>query len=599
MGEAHRGGKLLEESTSVARAFRELTTRVWPFVAPQRGRIVVGTLCILVSLSLSLIYPQIIRIIIDQGIEASDAAQIQNWSYLLLAVLFLDLPANYFRAYLFDGAARRTSLAVASAVQTNLLKQEIGFFDEENTAELSARTLGDSQQIGQLFSLVIPDGIRFGLLALCAVPLMIYTTPILSIVVIGVVPLLALMTSLLGRFLQVRQSTETRQNALLGAVNLETLKAIRTIRAFSREDIEHTRLDENIGQTVRVGDFRARAYAMLEALGAFSAEAGIVIGIWLGGSLIVSGRITSGELVTFIIYAGLVVRSFRNISVVSGQIMRIHGATNRLFQLLQRSPLRPESGVLCPEIAQGDIELRDIFFNYPSRPEVPILQGLNLHIPAGEFLAVAGPSGMGKSTIGNLIIRFYDPNQGEVLFDGHNLRELDTGWLRRQVVFVQQDPSIFSRSIDENVRFGSEEADAESVQTALTHVNAHEFIDRQEKGIQTELGDHGVTLSGGQRQRLAIARALLRRPRVLILDEATSALDSETESWIKSALKQLDYKPTVIMVAHRLSTIVDADRVILIQDGVVKASGTHDELVAQSEDYKSLFSSQFVDAGPS
>ncbi|MDG2051346.1 MAG: ABC transporter transmembrane domain-containing protein [Myxococcota bacterium] len=586
---------MLEESTSVARAFRELTARVWPFMAPQRGRILVATLCILVSLSLSLIYPQIIRIIIDQGIEVSDASLIQNWSYLLLAVLFLDLPANYFRAYLFDGAARRTSLRITSAVQTNLLKQEIGFFDEENTAELNARALGDSQQIGQLFSLVIPDGIRFGLLAICAVPLMVYTTPILSIVVIAVVPLLALMTSFLGRFLQVRQSKEARQNAFLGAVNLETLKAIRTIRAFSREDVEHARLDRKIDQVILTGDFRARASAMLEALGAFSAEAGIVIGIWLGGSLIVSGRLTSGELVTFIIYAGLVVRSFRNLSVVSGEIMRIHGATDRLFELLRRSPLRPESGVLCPSAAHGEIEMRDICFNYPSRPDVPILRGLNLRIPPGEFLAVAGPSGMGKSTIGNLIVRFYDPDQGEVLFDGHNLRELDTQWLRKQVVLVQQDPSIFSRSIEDNVLFGSEGAEVESVHTALKNVNAHEFIERQVEGIQTVLGDHGVTLSGGQRQRLAIARALLRRPRVLILDEATSALDSENESWIKAALKELDYKPTVIMVAHRLSTIVDADRVILIQDGVVKASGTHSELVDHSQDYRNLFSSQFVE----
>ncbi len=191
--------------------------------------------------------------------------------------------------------------------------------------------------------------------------------------------------------------------------------------------------------------------------------------------------------------------------------------------------------------------------------------------------------------------RFYDPDQGEVLFDGHNLRELDTQWLRKQVVLVQQDPSIFSRSIEDNVLFGSEGAEVESVHTALKNVNAHEFIERQVEGIQTVLGDHGVTLSGGQRQRLAIARALLRRPRVLILDEATSALDSENESWIKAALKELDYKPTVIMVAHRLSTIVDADRVILIQDGVVKASGTHSELVDHSQDYRNLFSSQFVE----
>ena len=275
--------------------------------------------------------------------------------------------------------------------------------------------------------------------------------------------------------------------------------------------------------------------------------------------------------------------------------MRIHGGTARLFSLLSRKPSRPQSGPLRPDTVHGEIQLKDVYFNYPSRPEVPVLQGLNLTIPPGEFLAVVGPSGMGKSTIGNLIIRFYDPNDGSVLFDGHDLHELDTQWLRQHVILVQQDPSVFSRSIQENILFGSEDADPSALKRSLEAVNANEFIDRQSEGLQTMIGDHGATLSGGQRQRLAIARALLRRPRVLILDEATSALDSETENWIKSALKDLDYRPTIIIVAHRLSTIVDADRVVLIQDGVVAASGTHQDLVDSSEDYRNLFSSQFVE----
>ena len=584
-----------EESIPGWRAFRELIQRVWPYIRPQLGRVFVGTGCILVSLFLSLLYPQIIRVIIDEGIEASNASRIQNWSYFMLAVLILDFPANYFRVYVFDGGARRASFMLASDVQSNLLRQEIGFFDQENVAELNARTLGDSAQISHLLKTVIPDAIRFGLLAICAVPLMIYATPLLSLVVMAVVPLLAFMTSLLGRFLQTRQGSEARETARLNAGNLETLRGIRTIRAFNRESVEHDRLNTSIGQTVAAGDFRARALAMLEAVGAFSAEAGIVTGIWLGGTLIVAGQITAGELVSFIIYAGLVVRSFRALSVVSGEVMRIHGGTARLFSLLSRRPSRPQSGPLRPDTVHGEIQLKNVYFNYPSRPEVPVLQGLNLTIPPGEFLAVVGPSGMGKSTIGNLIIRFYDPNDGSVLFDGHDLHELDTQWLRQHVILVQQDPSVFSRSIQENILFGSEDADPSALKRSLEAVNANEFIDRQSEGLQTMIGDHGATLSGGQRQRLAIARALLRRPRVLILDEATSALDSETENWIKSSLKDLDYKPTIIIVAHRLSTIVDADRVVLIQGGVVAASGTHQDLVDSSEDYRNLFSSQFVE----
>ena len=588
--------KLPEESIPGWRAFSELIQRVWPYIRPQLRRVFLGTACIVVSLFLSLLYPQIIRVIIDEGIEASNASRIQNWSYFMLAVLILDFPANYFRVYVFDGGARRASFMLASDVQSNLLRQEIGFFDQENVAELNARILGDSAQISHLLKTVIPDAIRFGLLAICAVPLMIYATPLLSLVVMAVVPFLAFMTSLLGRFLQTRQGSEAREAARLSAGSLETLRGIRTIRAFNREGVEHDRLNASIDQTVAAGDFRARALAMLEAVGAFSAEAGIVTGIWLGGTLIVGGQISAGELVSFIIYAGLVVRSFRALSVVSGEVMRIHGGTARLFSLLSRRPSRPQSGPLCPDTVHGEIQLKDVYFNYPSRPEVPVLQGLNLTICPGEFLAVVGPSGMGKSTIGNLIIRFYDPNEGSVLFDGHDLHELDTQWLRQHVILVQQDPSVFSRSIKENVLFGSEDADPSALKRSLKAVNANEFIDRQSDGIQTMIGDHGTTLSGGQRQRLAIARALLRRPRILILDEATSALDSETENWIKSELKNLDYKPTIIIVAHRLSTIVDADRVVLVQDGIVAASGTHQDLVDSSEDYRNLFSSQFVDA---
>ncbi len=310
--------------------------------------------------------------------------------------------------------------------------------------------------------------------------------------------------------------------------------------------------------------------------------------------LIVAGSLSTGELISFIFYAGLVVRSFKRLSSLGAAVMSAQGATELIYELLERENQMFQGSNLRPAKPQGRIRLQDVRFSYPTRPDVAILKGIDLNIESGQLVAVVGPSGMGKSTVGKLMVRFYDPNQGRVLFDDVDVREFDPAWLRSQVVLVAQESTPLSRTILENVHFGSEDSTASEVSEALQAAQASEFVDSQPEGLETLVGDRGANFSGRQRQRIALARALLHRPRVLILDESTSALDAETEVRIKDSLRKLSYHPSIIIVAHRLSTVVDADRVVMIDDGRVVADGTHDSLVESSQAYRKLVESQLV-----
>jgi ATP-binding cassette subfamily B protein len=318
-----------------------------------------------------------------------------------------------------------------------------------------------------------------------------------------------------------------------------------------------------------------------------------VLGIWLGGAFVIRGSLSPGELISFIFYAGLVIRSFRQTARFFAELMRSVGSTERIFEIMAREPdLRPGERDL--ERVEGRIDFESVEFSYPTRPDVPVLRGVDLAIRAGEFIAIVGSSGSGKSTLGSLIVRFYDPTEGRILIDGVDVRELGPACLRRHVTLVSQDSSLFARTIDENVRYGTEDASAEEVDEALRLSRASEFVDKLPKGLQTPVGDRGVVFSGGQRQRLAIARALLRKPRILILDEATSAIDSESEEFIKDGLRKLSDHPTIIIVAHRLSTVVDVDRVVVVEDGRVVAVGPHRELLETSSTYRDLVETQLI-----
>jgi ABC-type multidrug transport system fused ATPase/permease subunit len=574
-------------------ALKTQTRRLWPMLRDQRSWFLLGALAVLLSIGLTLVYPQVIRIIIDEGIQQRDMARVNELAMLMLGILAVQGPASYLRIYFFDVGARRIGMRVQERLHRVVMDQEIAFFDKESVGALNARLSGDTGQLTQLVSIWIPEGLRFLLVGLFAIGLMLHTSPMLSLLVFLVAPPIAYGTVTLGRKIHRRAAVVQDESARAQASALEGFSSIRTVRAYDREDLEAKRYSGALQRLFRAGNRHVKASAMLEGITTLAGEAAVVLGIWAGGAFVVRGSLSAGELISFIFYAGLVVRSFRAMARFFAELMRSVGATERIFELMARDPeLTP--GTLHPEDIDGRIEFSDVEFSYPTRPDVRVLRGVNLEIEAGEFTAIVGASGSGKSTLGCLIARFYDASEGHVRLDGIDVREFEPRWLRDHVTLVSQDSSLFARSIDENLRYGSEDASHEDVEEAIRAANASSFIADLPEGRDTEVGDRGAVFSGGQRQRIALARALLRRPRVLILDEATAAIDSEGEKFIKEELRKLDYKPTVIIVAHRLSTVVDVDRVVVFKDGQVSAFAPHKELIETSSDYRELVENQLI-----
>jgi ABC-type multidrug transport system fused ATPase/permease subunit len=581
-------------AVSITAAMRIQTQRLGPLLRAQRGWFLWGLLFVFLTIGLTLVYPQVIRIIIDEGIQQGNTDLINSWVLVLVAILIVEAPSVFLRTYFFDVGARKAAIQLQDRLLRCLLSQEIGFFDKENIGELNARLMGDTHQLSQLVAYWIPEGLRFLLYGVFGIAFMIYTSPLLTLLVLVVGPPVAVGTAVLGRKIQKRQAASAHASAAAASTVLESFMGIRTVRAYDQEATERRRFSEKLRTLFVAGNRQTKVSAVLEGVTTLASESGVVFAIWAGGTLVVTGVLTPGALISFIFYTGLVVRSCRNVSKFAAEVMRSYGATERIFELMARESRMPSEGGLRPECAEGRLQLENVSFRYPTRPDSEILSGVSLEVSPGEFLALVGASGSGKSTITNLAARLYDPNQGRLLLDGIDLRELDPRWLRTQVTLVSQDSSLFSRSIEENVRYGSEDASAEEIDEALRVSNALEFVERLPDGLGTHVGDRGVVLSGGQRQRLAIARAVLRRSRVLILDEATSALDSESEMLVKEALHKLPHRPTVIIVAHRLSTVVDADRVLVIERGRVVANGTHSELIRESSVYRDLVETQLV-----
>ncbi|MGZ5006257.1 MAG: ABC transporter ATP-binding protein, partial [Chthoniobacterales bacterium] len=338
---------------------------------------------------------------------------------------------------------------------------------------------------------------------------------------------------------------------------------------------------------------RISGHAAGNSLSLLAGEGSALLALWVGGLQILRGQLSAGALISFMLYAFIVAKGVRAGSEFWSEAIRTFGATAWVLELLARKPKLPSGGGEKLASVEGRIVLDDVHFVYAGRPEVSALDGVSLEIEAGTSVAFVGRSGSGKSTIVNLLLRFYDPTAGKILLDGHDVRELDAQWLRGQIGIVMQDPVLFSRSVRENIRYGHSDG-ADGITAAADLARASEFIERLPQRYETEIGERGVQISGGQRQRLAIARALLRKPRILILDEATSALDAESEAFVQEGLRGLEYRPTTLIIAHRLSTVVHVDRVVVIDHGRIIASGRHDELLQTSDFYRRLVETQLV-----
>lgn len=575
-----------------AQTFRRLAgllRREAPALAAATGLLVLGS-------ALALVYPQGIRAIVDGALAGRDPSRLARVAFLLAGLALVQGLAVAGRAILFSLAGERGVRRVREHLFRSLVSQEVAFFDEARTGDLVSRIGTDSASLQGLLSANLSMALRHGITALGALVLLFVTSPRLTALMLLVVPPVAIGSVFYGR--KVRALARRYQDALAEASHVaeESFSSIRTVRAYVAEGIEADRFGAAIGEAYQAA--RRRAFAAGTFMGGASAgvyaAAAAVLGY--GGLLVARGDLTAGALTAFLVYTLLVAMSLGALADLWAEVMRSLGAAEKVLALIDRVPAMPLSGGLRPERCRGEVRYEAVRFAYPGRAEVEVLQGVDLTVAAGEVVALVGPSGAGKTTLGALLCRLYDPVAGRVVLDGKDLRELDPGWLRSQMGVVPQEPVLFSASVEENVRYGRPGASAEEVVAACRGAHAHGFVSAFPEGYRTRVGERGLQLSGGQRQRIAIARAILKDPRILLLDEATSALDAESESLVREALSSLMRGRTTLVIAHRLSTVATADRVVVVDGGRVVEVGPHAELLRQAGLYRRLVEKQMLGA---
>jgi len=569
---------------------------------PEARLLGAGLVFLLIGSAASLIYPQGIRVVIDAAMgkapgwagDISKASLLQLVALAMAAIALVSALAMGLRFFLFMLAGERVITRVRRDLYRAILSQEIAFFDLERTGDLTSRLASDTTTLQSAVSANISWGLRNFIQLAGGVALLIYTSPRLTLVILAVVPIIAIGAVVYGR--RIRRLARKVQDAIAEgqAVAEESIAGVRTVRAFAAEEAEEARYGGAIARALALARSRIAASSVFMTATSFAGYASAALVFWYGGSLVARGQLSVGDLTSFLVYTLLVGFSLGAVADLWADFLRALGAAERVFELLDREPVMPTRGGLILDAVAGAVELDAVEFRYPSRPDTDVLSGLSLRIEPGEVVALVGPSGAGKSTIAALLLRFYDPASGVARLDGHDLRELDPGWLRRQIGLVAQEPLLFSTSIAENIRYGRPEAGREEVEAAARAANADGFIAGFPSGYDTLVGERGVLLSGGQKQRIAIARALLKDPRILILDEATSALDAQVEHLVVEALDRLMEGRTTLVIAHRLSTVRSADRVLVIDGGRVIETGRHDELVALDGLYRRLVERQFA-----
>ncbi len=539
-----------------------------------------------------------LRRLVDDGFASGNAALLDQAVFVLFGVTLVLAASSFARFYLVSWIGERVVADIRKEVFDHVITLPPSYFELTRTGEVISRLTTDTTVLQVVVDSTVSIAIRNALLLVGGTVLLIVTSPKLTGLVFLVVPLILLPILIYGR--RVRRLSRITQDRIadVGVYINESIGEIRTVQAFGHEPEDRKSFAGRVEETFRAAIARIRARALLTAAVIIFAFGAISVILWIGGHDVLSGRISGGELSAFVFYAVVVAGSISALSEVIGDLQRAAGATERLLELLTTRPeiAAPEQPRPLPQPARGAVTFRDVEFRYPARPEQAALDGFEAEIQPGEKVALVGPSGAGKSTVFQLLLRFYDPQEGAVLLDGVDLREADPAVLRAHIGLVPQEPVLFSASVFDNIRYGRPEASDAEVRAAAAAANALSFIDQLAEGFDTDLGERGVRLSGGQRQRIALARAVLRDPAVLLLDEATSALDAESERNVQQALDQLMANRTTLVIAHRLATVLKADRILVLDQGRIVESGRHAELVRRDGLYARLAALQFEDA---
>ena len=569
--------------------------RLTPFLARYKARVALALIALVVAAAATLIVPIAVRRVIDNGFSAANATLVNQYFAVMLLVVAVLAIGSAVRFYYVMWLGERIVADVRDALFSHLLNLSPGFYETQRTGEVVSRLTADTTQIKSAFSTTASIAMRNLVMLLGTIVMMFYTSPKLAGLSLLAIPLVVLPLVTYGR--KVRKLSRQAQDTLASSAAFaqERLSAVSTVQSNVQEEASRHSFAAATALAFGMAAKRTFARSLLTAAIIFVSLGAIVVLLWYGASEVMAGNLTGGTLSQFLIYAILAASSLGQLSEVWGEVQLAAGAAERISELLDEEPAiaAPASPLPLPVPPLGKVALEKVTFTYPTRPDTRALDAISFDVKPGETVAIVGPSGAGKTTIFALIQRFFDPQGGAVKVDGVDVRRVDPLKLRERIAVVPQETIIFAGSVLDNIRFGKPQAAPEDVMAAARAARVDEFAERLPKGYDTEVGERGVTLSGGQRQRIAIARAILRNAPVLLLDEATSALDAESEAFIQEAIDSLTANRTTLVIAHRLATVRNASRILVIENGRLVAEGTHAQLLNTSPLYARLSKLQF------
>ena len=569
-----------------------------PYVARYRSRAILALIALTIAAITTLVVPVAVRRMIDFGFTPKGIALINSYFSVMIAVVAVLAGASAARFYLVMTIGERIVADLRRDVFAHLISLSPAFFDSNRSGELISRLTADTTQIKSAVGASVSIALRNVMLFVGATAMMVITSPRLSGFVLLAIPVIVIPLVAFGRW--VRRLSRGAQDTLAEATAYasELIGAIRTVQAYTSERLANARFGGEVEQAYEAARHSTRARSVLTAIIIFIVFTSVVLILWVGSHDVLTGSITPGRLGQFVLYAAFAAAGLGQLSEVWGELSAASGASERLFEILRvKSAITaPASRRALPVPARGDVSFENVRFAYPTRPDAWAVDGVSLSVRAGEKVAIVGPSGAGKSTLFHLLLRFYDPAQGQIAIDGVPVRDADPREVRSRIALVPQDAVAFAATARENIRFGRPDATDAEVERAADLAHATEFIRRLPGGFEAQLGERGVTLSGGQRQRIAIARAILRDAPLLLLDEATSSLDAESETLVQTALEELMRHRTTLVIAHRLATVLSCDRILVMDQGKIIEQGTHASLVAANGLYARLARLQFEGA---